>query len=75
MISLSELKIGERAEILEISDYELQVPLMSVGVIPGETFVVSEIAPFGDPVALDFGGTKIAIRKSHLSAIKVRRVG
>lgn len=66
---LSEFRIGEKGRILEINENEVQLAMLTLGVIPGESFKLTVKAPFGDPIAIQLAGTKVALRKSQAQHI------
>jgi ferrous iron transport protein A len=66
---LSELALGESATIVAIETAELQVALMSLGVIEGDSCMLCNVAPLGDPIAIHINGTKISLRKKDAQGI------
>jgi ferrous iron transport protein A len=71
---LSDLKRGEQGRILSIETSELKVSLMHLGIVAGDLFELTNIAPFGDPVAISVNGTKVSFRKRDASFISVERL-
>lgn len=72
-MKLSELKKGEKAEVLnvECSNSILKRRMLDMGITKGVTVLVKKIAPFGDPVSIELRGYELCLRKSDLSNIEV----
>ncbi|MFI5222009.1 MAG: ferrous iron transport protein A, partial [Bacteroidia bacterium] len=51
-MNLSQLKYGQQAEVKSVTDNELSLKLLEMGLLPGETVSLENIAPFGDPIAI-----------------------
>lgn len=60
---LSELKPGKSGVIQAIDEYETKIKLMEMGCIPGEIILIENIAPMGDPMAIQVSGYSLSIRK------------
>lgn len=73
-VRLSELPKGRAATIVAVETPEMQVALMSLGVLEGDRCYVSNIAPFGDPIAIHLNGTKVSLRKKDASFVWVKTV-
>lgn len=71
-MKLSELDKGTSAIIVSVSSRNLEVALMKYGVVCGDLFTLSDMAPMGGPYALEIDGNKVAIRKSDAEQIEVR---
>ena len=69
IMKMSAFRSGERGRIVEIQSSELQLAMLSYGVLPGEIFLFSEVAPLGDPIAIRIEGTKVALRKAQAELI------
>lgn len=72
MKRLSELKIGDTAEIVSITDSELGIRLMEMGLLPGEKIKVELIAPMGDPIAISISHYQLSIRKADAGHVLVK---
>ena len=68
-MTLTELKIGEKAIVESISDSDLGKRLMELGVLPGEEIKVEFVAPLGDPIAVSVSGCQLSLRKSDAEHI------
>ena len=71
MMKLSDLKLGERGTILHFQSSELELKLMEMGCIPGESVVVEQIAPLGDPMSIRVSGYALSLRKNEANQIIV----
>jgi len=70
---LSELKIGERAVIIEFESPELELKLMEMGCLPGEEIIVEQKAPLGDPISVRIAGYSLSLRKNEANQILVSK--
>ena len=70
---LSELKIGERAVIIEFESSDLELKLMEMGCLPGEEIVVEQKAPLGDPISVRVAGYSLSLRKNEANQILVSK--
>lgn len=70
---LSELKSGERGKIMSFESPDLELKLMEMGCIPGETVVVEQIAPLGDPISIRVSGYSLSLRKNEANQIIVHK--
>lgn len=72
MISLSEVKIGERVRVQEMNvDDPVNLRLMAFGLTPGVEVEVVHVAPLGDPIAIVFCSQKVMVRRSEAEHVKV----
>lgn len=75
MPTLSELRPGQRAEVLSLSgDPNLVQRLYEFGLLEGETVELVAIAPLGDPIEIRLGNTRLTLRKAEAAGIQVRVV-
>ena len=74
MSTLRDLKKGEYAIIENITDTALKLKLMEMGCIPGETIKLVQLAPLGDPIAIEVQGYRLSLRLSEAGAIKIKRI-
>ena len=70
---LSELKVGERAVIIEFESSELELKLMEMGCLPGEEIIVEQKAPLGDPISVRIAGYSLSLRKNEANQIVVAK--
>jgi ferrous iron transport protein A len=71
---LSELKTGARGKIKGFESPELQLKLMEMGCLPGETVIVEQVAPMGGPMNIRVAGYLLSLRKDEAVHIEVERV-
>ncbi len=72
-MTLTQLKKGERAKIIDISLEEIPLKLIEMGCLPGCMIQLIQIAPLSDPLYLDIDGTQLAIRKETAKHIIVEK--
>jgi len=68
---LSELEVGQKATIRQFEDDEIFLKLMEMGFIPGEKVIIEQVAPFGDPIAIQIAGYQVSLRLNEASTIMV----
>lgn len=66
---LSQLKTGEKRKIKGFETSELELKLMEMGCLPGETVVVEQVAPLGDPISIRIAGYSLSLRKAEANQI------
>jgi ferrous iron transport protein A len=75
MPALSELRPGDRAEVLSIGGQpNLVQRLYEFGLLEGETIELVGVAPLGDPIEIRVGNTRLTLRKAEAASIAVRVV-
>lgn len=72
-MKLTELKLGERGVITAFHSSDLELKLMEMGCIPGETVTIEQIAPLGDPISIRVAGYSLSLRKNEANEIIVER--
>ncbi len=71
-MKLSELKIGQKAQIISINTKGIiKRRLMDMGVISGEVLKVEKIAPLGDPIDIVIKNYHLSLRKAEAQGIEV----
>lgn len=73
-MKLSELKMGQTAEIISFDRDYLKLKFYEMGCLPGEKVTLELIAPMGDPIAINIGGYLLSLRKQDAKNIVVKRV-
>jgi ferrous iron transport protein A len=68
---LSELEPGESGIIKDFEQDDIFLKLMEMGFIPGETVIVEQVAPMGDPIAIQVAGYAVSLRLNEASKIMV----
>lgn len=71
-MNLSELKIGQKAEILSFDRDELKLRFYEMGCLPGERVTLELVAPLGDPIAININGYLLSLRKRDARHIQVK---
>ena len=71
-MKLSELKFGDEALVQKINDNELSLKLLEMGLLPGETVAIENIAPFGDPIAIRVGEYKMCLRLADAACVEIK---
>lgn len=73
MIRLSQIKAGERVEVLDIPKRcPLRMTLRQYGITPGSILSCRYCSPGEELAALEYEGSVVALRLSELSEITVR---
>jgi ferrous iron transport protein A len=75
-MQLREMKVGSKGKItgLTAGGSVYRQRLISMGLIPGTTFIVSRIAPLGDPVEITVRGFALSLRKGEAVILKIEGV-
>jgi ferrous iron transport protein A len=73
-MKLSELTFGQQAIVEHINDNELSLKLLEMGLLPGETVSLENIAPFGDPIAIKVGEYKMCLRLEDADCVSVKQI-
>jgi ferrous iron transport protein A len=71
-VKLSELKPGQEAVIVEFSGEEVSIKLMEMGLVPGESVLLEQVAPLGDPISVNVSGYHLSLRLDEAEQIFVR---
>lgn len=74
MKRLSELAIGQKAEIVSFEKDEIFIKLMEMGCVPGEVIKVEQKAPLGDPISISVAGYHLSLRINEANSIFVQEV-
>lgn len=72
MLTLDKLKLGQKASIQKFTDDFLSLKLIEMGCLPGETVKLSNVAPLGDPIAIEVSGYLLSLRKKEASTVVVK---
>lgn len=68
-IRLSDLKPGERGIIKEFKDNDIFLKLMEMGCVPGESIIMEQKAPLGDPISVNVAGYHLSLRLDEAEQI------
>lgn len=71
MKRLSDLIVGQKGIIHSFEKDDIFIKLMEMGCVPGETVVVEQVAPLGDPISISVSGYTLSLRLSEASFIFV----
>lgn len=69
MQTLDSLKLGQSAIIKGFTDEFLSLKLTEMGCFPGETVKLTNVAPFGDPIAIEVLGYQLSLRKQEARTV------
>lgn len=69
--TLAQLKIGQKALIIDVNIDEIPLKLLEMGCLPGNFVQLVQIAPFGDPLYFIFNESHVAIRLETAKEIEV----
>jgi Fe2+ transport system protein FeoA len=70
-VKLSELKPGQEATILAFAGEDISIKLMEMGLVPGETILLEQVAPLGDPISVLVAGYHLSLRLNESENIVV----
>jgi len=75
-MQLGKMKIGEKGKIAKILMGEsiYRQRLIAMGLLPGTEFVVTRIAPLGDPVEITVRGFALGLRKGEAGILQIEPV-
>ena len=71
---LSEIKIGKTVIIKSFEKDDIFLKLMEMGCVPGETIIVDQVAPLGDPISILVAGYNLSLRLNEAENIWVEEV-
>lgn len=71
IITVADLKRGERGIIKEFAEDILPIKLLELGCLPGNEVEMVQVAPFKDPLYINVNGSHIAIRRSVANQIEL----
>jgi len=70
---LSSLSLGQAASIASFTAELVELKMLEMGVVPGETAVLERFAPAGDPIAIRISDSLIGIRRTEADHIIVKK--
>lgn len=75
-IKINQMHVGGQGLIVKIHPGEksYRQRLMAMGLLPGTQFVVSRVAPLGDPIELNVRGYNLILRKDEATILEVKQV-
>jgi ferrous iron transport protein A len=70
--SVADLKKGEKAIIKSFTDRVMSLKLLEMGCVPGCEVRLDAIAPFGDPICINIGGSYcLSLRLNEAASIEI----
>jgi ferrous iron transport protein A len=73
-MNLTQLGFGKKAVITKINGQLLSLKLFEMGILPGESVELSNVAPFGDPIAINLSEFKVCLRMQDAQFIEIKLV-
>ncbi|MDF2449159.1 MAG: Fe2+ transport system protein [Bacteroidota bacterium] len=74
MRTLDTLIQGQMATIIDFTDDFLSLKFIEMGCLPGEKIRLANIAPLGDPIAIEVSGYLLSLRKQEAATIVVKLI-
>ena len=71
---LSEIEAGKTVIIKAFEKDEIFLKLMEMGCVPGETIIIDQIAPLGDPISILVAGYNLSLRLNEARNIWVEEI-
>jgi ferrous iron transport protein A len=68
---LSEIAVGKAVIIRSFEKDDIFLKLMEMGCVPGETIIVDQVAPLGDPISILVAGYNLSLRLNEAKNIWV----
>ncbi len=76
MKTLDQLRVGDRATIVDISGEDgVAIRLLEMGLTEGEEIEVIGFAPLGDPIEFQVRGYRLSLRANEARRLQVERLG
>lgn len=72
--SIAQLKIGEKAVITDFDSNLIPLKLIEMGCLPGNSVVLIQKAPLGDPLFLNINDSLLAIRMETAKVIFIETI-
>jgi len=75
-MTLAQLPRDEPASIVRVDGGgALAQRLMALGFLPGSRVRIVQVAPFGDPIAVEVDGWRVGLRRREAALVLVERAG
>lgn len=74
MITIANLKKGQKAIIGQMTSDDIPLKLMEMGCLPGNKVELIQIAPLNDPLYLNINDTFLSIRRATARLINVELI-
>jgi len=73
-LSLADLKKGQKALVKSFTNEALSSKLIEMGCMPGESIILSRIAPLGCPLAISIAGYELSLRREEAASVLIELV-
>lgn len=75
-MQLGQMRVGSKGRIkgLHPGEKGYRQRLLSLGLVPGTEFIVSRIAPLGDPIEIAIRGFALSLRKNEARILEIEEV-
>ena len=73
-MNLTQLGYGKKAVITKVNGQILSLKLFEMGILPGEVVELENVAPFGDPIAINLSDSKVCLRMQDASCIEIKLI-
>jgi ferrous iron transport protein A len=73
-MNLTQLGYGKKAVITKVNGQVLALKLFEMGILPGEEVELENVAPFGDPIAINLSESKVCLRMQDASCIEIKLI-
>lgn len=74
VLSLADLKKGQKARVKDFTNQALSSKLIEMGCLPGESIVLSKVAPLGCPLAITIAGYELSLRREEAASVLIELV-
>jgi len=74
MKNLTQLGFGKKAIITKVNGQVLALKLFEMGLLPGEVVELENVAPFGDPIAINLSESKVCLRMQDAACIEIKTI-
>jgi ferrous iron transport protein A len=75
MNTLDQLRPGQGGRVLSLQGPAALVQrFMELGLLEGEEVAVVGVAPLGDPIEIEFGNTRLSLRRAEAAGIEVHAI-
>ena len=75
LLPLNQISPGQRFRVAELSAENCcACRLMAMGLMPGVPVRLVNTAPLGDPIAVEFCGCRVSLRRADAAAVTVEEV-
>lgn len=71
ILKLSDLKPGQEGVIKQFNNNDIFLKLMEMGCVPGESILMEQVAPLGDPISVSVAGYRLSLRLNEAEHILV----